>query len=101
MAATKSKANAKKMEQRRIDKERKRMCKETLRLVLPTIYMILVEEHGLDSEGLKHFNEKLFHYITLHQERPERAAVYTEDVIEILVDKYNIEPEVIYGLIGG
>lgn len=35
MAATKSKANAKKMEQRRLDNERKRMCRETLRLVFP------------------------------------------------------------------
>lgn len=35
MVAMKSKANAKKMEQRRLDNERKRMGRETLRLVFP------------------------------------------------------------------
>ena len=101
MATMKSKAHAKKMEQRRLDNERKRMRKETLRLVLPTIYMIMAEEHGLGNEELRHFNERLYHYILLHQEKPERAAVYTEDVIEILIEKHGIRPEVVYGLLGG
>lgn len=96
----KSKSHAKKMEQRRIDNERKKMCKATLKLVLPTIYLIMAEEYELGNEDLKHFNEKLYHYIVMHQEKPERAAVYTEDVIDILIEKHGISPEVIYALLG-
>lgn len=100
MAVTKSKAHAKKMEQRRLDNERKKMCRETLRLVLPSIYLILAEEYHFGNEELRHFNARLFHYTVLHQEKPERAAVYTEDVIEILIEKYGIDPEIVYGLLG-
>ena len=97
---TKSKAHAKKMEQRRIDNERKKICRETLRLVLPAILLILVEEHGFGNEDLKNFSDKLFHSVQLHQERPERAAVCTADIIEILIEKYGIKPEIVRGLLG-
>ncbi len=101
MKNTKNKAHTIKMNQRRIDNERKRMARDTLHLVLPSIYLILVENYNFRDKELKDFNEKLFHSITLHQDLPERAAINTADVIEILFNKYSISPSVIYGLLGG
>lgn len=101
MKNTKNKTHTNKMNKRRIENERKKMAKDTLHLVIPSIYLILVEDHNFRDEELMDFNQKLYHSITLHQELPERAAVNTNDIIEILLNKYNIRPEVIYNLLGG
>ena len=89
-----------KMLERRINNARKDMCKETLRLVLLDIYLILAETYGFGNEELKTFNGKIYNNVLLHKETPNRAKVNKEQVIELLINKYNREPDIVYGLIG-
>lgn len=94
----KSKAHAEKMIRKRIDNERARMCKETVQLIMPDIYLILAEVHGFRDEELKAFNARLYDHVKAYKGTDCRAGVSIKDVIEILTEKYGISEETCRGL---